>query len=448
MAQDNIRVGRKAELRNVMVTQTGDTVRVGFDVQADGKEFRRKEGLVIIPQVNGIELPRIMVNGPRRAKTYKREQTLAGKHRAPAPALSLKVRPGRAAAGYYKTAFLLTPEMNSKGAALEVESYVETCCDETPHEVRNMLAERLHGQTAGTNVSSIEVSGMVTWLEPAEETVKHRETSVTANLTYPQGVTRASYEYGDNALEIARIDQILSPLMDGRVYDIQSVRIDGYASIEGQWDTNERLARERAEDFRRWLTGRYRNMANVTVVAHGEDWNGLVRMIREDARMPYRHEALALIDSYGIFGGREKHLMDLGQGVPYKYMYRYFFPKLRRMEVTFQYKVDALDGENAAKVMVSRPGDLSHAEMLRTMRQQKMDALTMYRSIAAQYPEDPVALINASSAEMVAGNAEQAWGYLQHVQGDPRAVNNLKVYRLITAESKSDGVYQYKIAVE
>ncbi len=448
-AQDNIRMGGRAELLNVVVAQSGDSVFIDFDVQADGREFRRKEGFVITPTVGGRELPEIMINGTRRARAYHREQVLAGRrHREPAPALAVRVRPDRSAVGHYKQVFVLTPEMKAKGAKLELQSHVVMCCSESEHETRNMLAEILRGQAAGGATSSIEVSGMVTWLEPEEEVVKHRETSVTADLTYPQGGTRVMYDFGNNAAELSRIDRILSPLMDGDVYDIRSVRIDGYASIEGQWDTNERLARERAEDFRRWLGERHRGMGMVTVAAHGEDWDGLVKMIREDAQMPYRYEALALIDSYGIFGGREKHLMDLGQGVPYRYMYRYFFPKLRRMEVTFEYEVGALEGEGARKVMASRPGDLSHAEMLRTLRQQKMDALTMYRRIASQYPGDAVALINASSAEMVAGNAEEAWQYLQFVQDDPRAANNMKVYKLLSAGSRPTGVYRYKIATE
>jgi outer membrane protein OmpA-like peptidoglycan-associated protein len=443
-------MGRGAELRNVMVSQSGDSVSVAMDVQADGKVLRRKEGMVIIPQVNGMELPRILVNGTRRAHTYKREQALAGKHRSQTPGLMLKVRPGRSTTGYYRETFLLTPDMKAKGAMMKVESYVVTCCDETPHEVRNLLAEPLRAQaTAGTGVASnIEVSGMVTWLEPAEEKVKQRETSLTARLTYPQGVTRTMHDFGDNALEIARIERILSPLMDRGVYNIKSVHIDGYASIEGRWDTNDHLARARAEDFRRWLTDNYRRLGKVTVAGHSEDWDGLVKMVREDSQMPYRYETLALIESYGIFAGREKNLMDLGQGVPYKYMYRWFFPKLRRMEVTFQYEVDALEGTSAAKVMESRPGDLSHAEMLRTLRGQKMEALAMYRRIAAQYPDDPVALVNASSAEMVAGNAAEAWAYLEPVQNNPLAANNLKVYRLLTAGSKPSGVYRYKIATE
>ncbi len=450
VAQDNIRINRRAELRNVVVSRSGDYVTVDFDVQANGRELRRKEGFVITPRVNDMELPKILVSGMRYARNYKREQALAGRrHRETAPGLMIRVRPNRSAVGHYKHVFAPAHE---KGATLELNSYVETCCNITESVTRNMLAEPLCGNAISGSTQPIpDVGSMVTWLEPAEEVVKQRETSVTAHLNYPQGVTRASQDYGDNALEMARIDRILSPLMNRGVYNIRKVRIDGYASIEGRWDTNERLSRERAEDFRRWLTGKYGNPSNgkITVTARGEDWTGLKKMIREDVNMPYKQQALAIIDNYGIFDGREKQLMDLGQGVPYKYMYRWFFPKLRRMEVTFEYEVCALEGVSAEKVMESRPGDLSHAEMLRTLRKQKIGTLEMYRRIAAQYPDDALALINASSAEMVAGNTAEAWGYLQHVKDDPRAAGNLKAYRLLTSEkSKPENVYRYKIATE
>ncbi len=449
-AQDKIMVNDRVSLDNVKVTQLDDTVFVSFKVEADGRKFRRKEGVVLTPLVQSNELPTIVINGSRRAHTYKREQALAGRNRAPEPGLLMTVQKKRMAAGHYDVSFRVTPAM--AGSMLELEEYMTTCCNQTSPTDRDMLAEPLLERAGGTKSQAqpVDVAAMVSWLEPAEEVVKQRETSLTADITYPQGVTEMRHDYGSNMLELARIDRILAPMMNDDVYDIKNVRIDGYASIEGQWDTNERLARDRAESFSRWLRDRYGLMRNIEVISHGEDWEGLLKMVEEDPGMPSRSRVMAIIEGVGIFNGREKQLMDLDEGVPYRYMYRHFFPRLRRMVITFNYEVGSLDGDNARRVMESRPGDLSHAEMLRTMSAQGSDRLAMYRTLAAQHPSDPVALINASSAELVAGNIDTAWGYLQHVQNDPRAANNIKIYRTLMENAKNAdvGPYRYKIATE
>ncbi len=448
-AQMQLRINEKASLENVKVRQSRDTVFVDFDVVADGRALKRKEAVMMAPQIRGgvnINLPAIVVSGTRHAQIYKREQALEGRDSDNKPGLVMKVSPKGTATGHYRAAFLAGPQ--AAGATFKIESWVETCCKESQRQLRDLLAEPIKGWIEAAQVShaDVDINGMVAWLEPAEEQVKRRETSVTANITYPQGVFEVRPAFEENALELSRIEQILSPMLDDDTYDIRNVRIDGYASIEGQWDTNEQLARKRAEEFSNWLQRRYRT-GNLTVTSHGEDWEGLTEMIRADNSMPYKYETLAIIDNYGIFGGREKQLMDLGQGVPYRYMYRYFFPKLRRMVITFGYDVKAFDEKEAADVLAKRPEDLSHAEMMRTLKAQKINSREIYRRIAQQFPEDPVALINASSAEMVMGNAEGAWKYLEKVQGDPRAAGNMKAYKaLVEAGQKSGGPYLYKIA--
>ena len=60
---------------------------------------------------------------------------------------------------------------------------------------------------------------------------------------------------------------------------------------------------------------------------------------------PYRDAALRVISRYGIFNGREKYLMELQGGSPYKDMLRHFFPKLRRIEVIVRYEEDKTEVE-------------------------------------------------------------------------------------------------------
>ena len=48
------------------------------------------------------------------------------------------------------------------------------------------------------------------------------------------------------------------------------------------------------------------------------------------SNMEHKEAVLSIITNYGIYNGREKKLMELKQGDPYRYMLKMFFPALRK----------------------------------------------------------------------------------------------------------------------
>lgn len=427
--------GGRVSLENVEVTQRHDTVLVNFDVVAAARYFSAREAMVITPRVDSRAMPSMLVGGGRKMQSIIREEALSGVRRD----IEFKMRSGRigAASKHYTCEFYLTDDI--AGHTFDIEFFTENCCVRSDVHRFALTVEPLAHRADGS-APSVRVQ----WLEPEEEAVKRREESLTVNLTYPQGVSDVRRNFGDNETELARIDRALRPLFSGGTHHVDRVKIDGYASIEGQWNTNEKLSKERGEGFQRWLYTNYGSLGDVQVETKGEDWDGLLRLIRADGAMPGQWEAIDIIERVGIFDGREKLLMDLREGVPYRYMYRYFFPQLRRMEVTFGYEVGAVDGTRAQEMLYERPGDLSHAEMLRTLRQQGMNELDMYREVANLRPNDVVAQINAANAEMEAGDLSKAWGYLRLAKDDERAANAVALYNQLS-QPQTGGTYTYKI---
>lgn len=157
-------------------------------------------------------------------------------------------------------------------------------------------------------------------------------------LNYPQGSARVQAAFGNNAAELARLDEFIQKVFRDSLIYVDSIRLCGYCSVEGAYDLNERLARNRAVGFKNYVDGKYglssRYPVRVDWVA--EDWDELYDMV-EASQMAYREQVLALIDGVGLFEGREKRLMDLKGGVPYKYMMKEFFPALRRVEIVVDY---------------------------------------------------------------------------------------------------------------
>lgn len=169
--------------------------------------------------------------------------------------------------------------------------------------------------------------------------------SVVLYFDYPIGKDDIHPDLKNNRYEIDKIDRLIAPLQRTHFASVKSIRICGYCSPDGNYGDNERLAEARSRFFSIYLRSMYgvpRGLVKVSSVA--EDWEGLVDLLMRD-NPPYRDAALRVISRYGIFNGREKYLMELQGGSPYKDMLRHFFPKLRRIVVIVRYEEDKTEVE-------------------------------------------------------------------------------------------------------
>lgn len=181
----------------------------------------------------------------------------------------------------------------------------------------------------------------------------------------------------------------------------------------------------------------------------GEDWEGLRHLV-DVSDMPDRDKVLAIIDFVDLNMGREKQLMDLKGGVPYKWMLANLFPQLRRMEMQVSYTVRPFKEMETEKVFETRPQDLSQEEIYLLARKRNAHLSTdearsrygkEYDVAARLFPNDATALVNASSAALIRGEASVAWDYLEKIQRLPEAANNIGVYYMLREDYQR--AYQY-----
>lgn len=276
---------------------------------------------------------------------------------------------------------------------------------------------------------------MVSFLSPDMTTSgKHHTESAILYIDYPLGKDDIYPDYKNNRKEINKIDRILSPLSNSRFSTIDRIQVRGYSSPDGPYGENERLAQARSRLFAGYIRNAYslpRSRIEVSSVA--EDWEGLKELLLQ-AQPPYTDAALRIIRKYGIFNGREKQLMDLQGGAPYKDMLRRFFPKLRRIEVVVEYNINRIDHKDASELIYTHPDLLSLEEMYEVARYYR-PGTDQYREVyeiaAFHFPNDVTANVNAASAVMLTGDLISAWDYLRKVEADPRAWNNMGVLTLM-----------------
>lgn len=276
----------------------------------------------------------------------------------------------------------------------------------------------------------VECTAMVSYLMPDLEENKERTEGTVLHIDYPVGVHDVRRTYMNNNTELTRIDSLLRPLTEGGLTTFRHISVCGYASPEGTYADNEQLASRRAQGFMRYLMQTYRlpeNLFRVTWIP--EDWDGLLELL-EAERPEYADESIALIRKYAVFDGRERRLMELRGGTPYRRMLVNQFPRLRRLQLTVDYRVRDLNIEEAARLIYTHPQLLSLQEMYRVAafhRPGTEQYREVYEIAAFHFPDDVVANVNAASAVIMAGDLVSARRYIDKVKDNPRAWNNLGV---------------------
>lgn len=461
VSDDSLRIRLDMDLNNV---QTGNSVSVTFT------PILLRSG----SKIQQLELPPVVVSGRLRARMERRERFLSPDKAGPLP-YQVLYDDEKPKVVDYRVSIPYASWM--KQASLLLRQEYKDCCDPEllgvdtlKQNIALTVVPRTEPATvaATPRVPAVAVSAnpvmrtvprkeawdasaldryapMISFLTPdAGDADKNRTESIALYLDYPLGSDNVLPGFKNNREELGKAERVISPLLNNGFSDVRKIHICGYASPDGNYKDNERLASTRSARFGEYVEIAYgvpRNLVETTSVA--EDWEGLIGLLRKD-KPAYTDAALAVIARYGIFGGREKHLMELQGGVPYKDMLHRFFPKLRRIEVTVHSKVRSVDAGEASTLIYTHPDLLSLEEMYRVARHYR-PGTEQYREVyeiaAYHFPDDVVANVNAASAVMLTGDLKSAWEYLRKAESDPRSWNNMGVLTLMEGDAEGAAVW-------
>ena len=138
---------------------------------------------------------------------------------------------------------------------------------------------------------------------------------------------------------VAELDRVVEAVVAARDASgtLPRIAVSGSSSPEGAVSLNRRLAAERAASVKEWLCDALERRGVTMpdslfdVSSIGADWAGLRAMV-EASDMEYRTHTLRLLDETPE-QERFHALWALKWGVPYTYVYKNFFPRLRNAAV-------------------------------------------------------------------------------------------------------------------
>ena len=171
----------------------------------------------------------------------------------------------------------------------------------------------------------------------ADNTITTADT-VGVKVYFRQGYSKLQPAFRGNGIRLDEFMRRVSEMHGDSTARLNSIDIVAYASPEGPYTLNRKLARKRAENISAYLRGNMPFLSGslFNVQPKGIDWNGLAAMV-EASDMRYRSEVLNILRNVPettyrngkLVDSRLKRLMDLRGGRPYNYMLTHFFPELR-----------------------------------------------------------------------------------------------------------------------
>ncbi len=399
-------------VEEVEISRARDSVRIAFRIGLDSLDIRSSRSLVLQPFFKGeggdCWLPAVEVMGRKRYLYYQRNGSLTY---AGAPCRVMKLGKDAPSQIAYQTALAYEPWM--EGASLYLGED-ECGCGQVINTAQRPLA-----------VADIAWHPALAYIAPQVETVKSRRLSGQAYLDFPVNKTEIYPDYRRNPAELAKIRATVDSVQGDADVRIVRMQVKGYASPEGAYRSNARLAQGRTEALKAYIIGRYGLADSLFAVAYEpENWEGLRAYVAQSG-LSDKEGILKIIDSQEEPDAKERRLRA-AYPQAYRILLADCYPGLRRSDYRIDYVIRGFNPDEAKRVIRTRPQNLSLQEMFavaQTYPTGSPEFIEVFQIAVQYYPTDPVANLNAANALLEHGLAEQALPYLMKAGDTPQADN-------------------------
>lgn len=261
------------------------------------------------------------------------------------------------------------------------------------------------------------------YVRPVTEMVKTRSLSGSAYIDFVINRTNINPNYRNNKVEIAKIQATIDSVKTDADITLTSVSIKGFASPEGSYKNNERLAKERTEALKKHVQNLYDFEPDFIKTSYEpEDWAGLRNyVIASD--LVNKDEIIKLIDSDLEPDSKEYAIRKYGND--YLHLLANCYPTLRHSDYKVEYSIrNYKDVDEIKKVFAESPQKLSLEEFYILANEYGSDARELndiFETAVRMYPNDSVANLNAAISEMQNNDFASAEPHLKKAGTSPEA---------------------------
>lgn len=264
-----------------------------------------------------------------------------------------------------------------------------------------------------------------------------------AYIDFPVNRTEIYPDYRKNPLELQKILRTIDAVRGNSDATVKQISLKGFASPEGPYNNNVRLAKGRTQALKEYVGKQYDFPSSVYKTSYEpEDWEGLVDSLKVSV-LPARAQILDLI-AQNIEPDRKDALIKQRFPSDYAYILKYIYPALRHTNYVITYAVRQYTDVNEIKrVMATRPNELSQEEfylLAQSYTPGSEEFNEVFDVAVRMFPHDPVANLNAANAEMAAGHLDKVKKHLDKAGDTPEADYARGLYQAI--EGNYDGAME------
>ena len=188
--------------------------------------------------------------------------------------------------------------------------------------------------------------------------------------------------------------------------NLKNVEVLGYASPEGNFAVNDRLANQRqsvSEEFVKGQMKQARVSGDVTSHYTAEDWDGFQKLVAA-SNIQDKDVILRVLSMYQDPEQREQQIRNMSEG--FRELADGILPELRRARMIINYETVGRSDEQLKQQYAADPTKLSLDELLytATLYENPAESEDVYKKTAEMFPNDYRAKNNVGVMEMIRGN--------------------------------------------
>lgn len=409
-----------------------DSLQVAMNIDASAVKLSSSREVIFTPVAsdslgNEVRFPSLYLSGRDRYYLHLRENDIQSPDRMQ--------RAGKLGVVSYTSAVPFTEWMEQNPVEVKLVTDLRGCACAPVESVDSLIAV---ADFRPPVPEIIEFTPAFVTMTPVAEVEKARELKGSAFIDFPVNRTELYPDYRRNPEELAKIRATIDTVRTDPDVRITSIEIKGYASPEGSYTNNVRLAKGRTATLADYVQSLYSFDPSLIATAwEAEDWEGLRNYLLADSTFTNRDKILAIIDS-NLAPDPKDNKIRYTYPKQYSFLLANVYPALRHSDYKIQYVVRTFtDVNEIARVMRTSPNKLSLNELYvlgQTYDPASPEYQEVFELAATLYPTDPVANTNAAAITLRRGELDRAARYLEKAGDSVEARYYRGVYRGLTGD--------------
>ena len=223
-----------------------------------------------------------------------------------------------------------------------------------------------------------------------------------------------------NSVSIKDLGKILREINDNEeTRALSSIEVSAYASPDGKYSFNEKLAEKRqnvSSDYLKNELKKIKMKADVDTKFTAEDWEGFQELVSK-SNLQDKAVILRVLSMYQDPEEREQQISNMSE--VYTDIKESILPELRRARLIVNYEIIGRSDEQILDQYKQDPSKLSVEELVYGANKLVKDEATRQQwneTIAKLYPSDYRSLNNMAQQAIANGNVNAAQNYLKEAQ--------------------------------